>query len=250
MHTVLTIVVAAGSGIRMGSAVPKQFLPLDGEPIVMRTMRRLAEGVGRFLTGCSSDVNNVVENANARHPNHTLLLVLPPDAITRWEELCRQHHFQIPHQTVPGGKTRFHSVQNALRAASTDADVILVHDGVRPLVDDATIARVITTAAAHGTAVPVVPVIDSLRQLSPRGTESVAVDRSAYRAVQTPQGFRGAWLREAYEQPYDDTFTDDASVVERLGRGHIVLTDGSPWNLKITTPFDLVVAESWLHRAE
>lgn len=250
MHTVLTIVVAAGSGQRMGTAVPKQFLLLDGEPVVMRTMRRLAEGVGRFLTECSSGVNNVVENPRQPHPNHSMLLVLPPDAIHHWEELCRQYHFQIPHQTVPGGATRFHSVQNALRAAASDADVILVHDGVRPLVDDATLARVITTAAEHGTAVPVVPIIDSLRQLHPQGGESVAVDRSRYRAVQTPQGFCGEWLRAAYEQSYDETFTDDASVVERLGVGSVVLTDGSPQNLKITTPFDLTVVESWLRRTE
>lgn len=243
MHTILTIVVAAGSGTRMGTELPKQFLPVDGEPIVMRTLRRLSEGIERFLTGGSQNVDETVRNfMNVDNCVHKLVLVLPETYITLWRELCRKHEFSLPHDIVAGGQTRFHSVKNGL-AVSPEADIILVHDGVRPFVDDKVIADVIFAAQKHGAAVPVVPVVDSLRQLNGSGEWSVAVDRSAYRAVQTPQGFRGELLREAYARPYDGRFTDDASVVELSGLGKVVLTDGSPANIKITTPADMAVAQ-------
>lgn len=245
----------------MGGETPKQFLEIDGEPIVMRTVRRMDEGVKRFLTACSRDVDDTVSNApripqtidntgrNVHNYVHKIVLVLPEEHISLWETLCRRHDFRVPHEVATGGETRFHSVRNGLRT-EPEADIVLVHDGVRPLVDDRTIAEVIRTAERHGAAVPVVPVVDSLRRIDPSdpAAETEAVDRTAYRAVQTPQGFRGDWLRQAYAAPYDDRFTDDASVVERTGTGRVVLTEGSPSNLKITTPTDLAIAEIMLRR--
>ncbi|MDE5945185.1 MAG: 2-C-methyl-D-erythritol 4-phosphate cytidylyltransferase [Rikenella sp.] len=265
MHNILTIVVAGGSGRRMGGGVPKQFLELGGEPVVMRSLRRLAEGVERFLTLCSWGVDEEVDKSadpkNCKHPFvenvqcagwnvdnfvHKIVLVLPEAHLELWRELCERYDFRLPHTVAAGGESRFHSVRNGLRAVP-EADLVLVHDGVRPFVDDRTIAAVLEAAHRYGAAVPTVPVVDSLRRIDPCDpVRSEAVDRSAYRAVQTPQGFRGEWLRRAYAAPYDDRFTDDASVVELTGVGRVVLTDGDPANLKITTPTDLVWAETWL----
>ena len=243
MHMILTIVVAAGSGSRMGTALPKQFLSIGGEPIAMRTLRRLSEGVERYLTDCSQNVDGIVENPlNVDNSVHKLVLVLPESYIPLWRELCRKHGFDLPHMVVAGGDTRFQSVKNGL-GAFPEADIVLVHDGVRPFADDRMIAGVIGAAQKYGAAVPVVPVVDSLRRISDQEGKSVAVDRSDYRAVQTPQGFRGDLLREAYSMPYDARFTDDASVLEIAGLGTVVLTAGSAANIKITTPADLAVAE-------
>ena len=219
----------------------------------------------RFLTSCSWDVDESVNKSadpkgcehllstnaqraewNVNNSVHKIVLVLPENHIERWKELCERYDFRLPHTVVAGGESRFHSVRNGLRAVP-EADLVLVHDGVRPFVDDRTIAAVLEAARRYGAAVPTVPVVDSLRRLDPCDpVRSEAVDRSAYRAVQTPQGFRGDWLRRAYAAPYDDRFTDDASVVELTGVGRVVLTDGDPANLKITTPIDLVWAETWL----
>lgn len=245
MHTLLTIVVAAGSGSRMGAALPKQFLSIGGEPIVMRTLRRMAEGVERYLTACSQNVDGIVGNClNVDNCVHKLALVLPDVYIELWRELCEKHDFRLPHEVVPGGETRFHSVQNGL-AVAPDAEIILVHDGVRPFADDGVIAAVIAGAQKHGAAIPAVPVVDSLRRLTDAEERSVAVDRADFRAVQTPQGFRGDLLRAAYAVPYDERFTDDASVVEasELLPGGILLTAGNAANIKITTPADMAVAE-------
>lgn len=243
MHTILTIVVAAGSGTRMGTEIPKQFLTVDGEPIVMKTLRRMDEGVAKFLTGCSPDMDKTGGNLpNVDNHVHKLALVLPEAYIPYWRELCEKHRFGLTHTVVAGGETRFQSVKNGLAVAS-EADIVLVHDGVRPLADDGVIARVIRTAMMNGAAVPVVPVIDSLRRISGGDGHSVAVDRAEFRAVQTPQGFRGDLLREAYSVLYDERFTDDASVVELSGLGTVALTEGSPANIKITTPADLAVAQ-------
>lgn len=227
----------------MGAALPKQFLSIGGEPIVMRTLRRLSEGVEKYLTDCSQNVNGIVENVlTVNNCVHKLALVLPEAYIPLWRELCGKYDFRLSHEVVAGGETRFQSVKNGLAMAS-EADIVLVHDGVRPFVDDGVVAEVIAAAQKHGAAVPVVPVVDSLRRISDQKGESVAVDRSDYRAVQTPQGFRGNLLREAYSVPYDARFTDDASVVEMSGRGTVILTAGSAANIKITTPMDFSVAE-------
>ncbi|WP_294596595.1 2-C-methyl-D-erythritol 4-phosphate cytidylyltransferase [uncultured Rikenella sp.] len=235
MHIILTIVVAAGAGRRMGGEVPKQFLLLGGEPIVMRTLRRMALGVERALADCSQNVNGWV---------HKLVLVLPEAYIERWGELCREHRFEVPHGVVAGGETRFQSVRRGLEA-EPGAEVVLVHDGVRPFVSDGVIRGVIEGVRKHGAVVPVVSVVDSLRRIVPEGA-SVAVERGAYRAVQTPQGFRGALLREAYGRPEEERFTDDASVAEALGGVAIGLVEGDRRNIKITTGFDLAVAEKLL----
>lgn len=216
----------------MGSELPKQFLLLGNEPIVMRTLRRMTEGVERSLAACSPNVDKWV---------HKLVLVLPKAHIGLWKELCEKYGFDVPHEVVSGGATRFQSVRRGLKTVP-EAEIVLVHDGVRPFVSDSVIGAVIETARNEGAAAPMVPVVDSLRRLTAEG-ESVAVERSAYRAVQTPQGFAGTLLREAYGQPEEETFTDDASAVEALGRSSVAAVQGERENIKITTAFDLSVAE-------
>lgn len=235
MHKLLTIVVAAGSGLRMGKEIPKQFLLLDGEPIVMRTMRALHQAVEQSL-----DVNKFV---------HEMLILLPPDYIETWRDWCEKYRFEIPHQVAAGGKTRFESVRNGLKATD-DADYIWVHDGVRPFVNPAMTGRLIEAMRQHPAVIPAVPVIDSLRMLETNETGKVTtskpVDRSLFRAVQTPQVFRGDLLRKAYEACASEDpnrFTDDASVIEAATDVKITLTEGDPGNIKITTPFDLKLAE-------
>lgn len=244
MNTILTVIVAAGRGRRMGSEVPKQFLLLDKEPIVMRTIRRMAEAVEDYLMACSQNVNEIVDEAiSVNNYVHKIILLLPDDSIPLWDDLCREHDFRIPHRVVTGGDTRFQSVKNGL-AAEPEADIILVHDGVRPFANNTVVAGVIRAVAASGAAIPVVPMTDSLRQItSIIGDESTAVDRAAFRAVQTPQGFRGELLRRAYDTDYSERFTDDASVVESTTSISVILTKGDLSNIKITTPFDLKVAE-------
>ncbi len=205
------VVVAGGSGSRMGAEEPKQFRLLGGRPLLMESIERFAP-LGRVVA------------------------VLPADQIERWEALCRQYDFAVDHAVVSGGATRFESVRRGLEALP-DAEWILVHDGVRPLVRAEVIGRVLEAAREHGAAIPVVPVIDSLRT-----ADGTAADRSLYRAVQTPQGFRAEWLREAYRQPYREQFTDDASAVEQLGH-RVAMVEGSFDNPKITRPADLELAE-------
>ena len=164
-----------------------------------------------------------------------------------WRALCERHGFVVPHRVVPGGETRWHSVKNALDSIGdiADVDVIAVHDGVRPLATANLINRVLDAARRDGAAIPVVPLNDSVRQLDGDGG-SHALDRSSLRAVQTPQAFDARLLIEAYRQPFDPTFTDDASVVERYGH-QVTLVEGDPQNLKITRPMDLALAEYLLN---
>jgi len=214
------VIVAGGRGLRMGGEVPKQFLPVGGLPVLMRTL----------LTFHKAD----------EHMH--IILVLPVDQQEYWNQLCDKFSFKIPHQIVNGGETRFHSVKNGLAMIPSDADgVVGVHDGVRPFVSESVIRCCYETAYSTGTAVPVVPVVETIRQLLPEG-DTMTVDRTLYRLVQTPQAFRVALLKEAYQQPYEEKFTDDASVVESLGY-RINLVDGNRGNIKITTPSDMVYAE-------
>lgn len=210
------LVVAGGSGSRMQTCIPKQFLELCGQPILMRSIAIFA----------AEDIPVVV--------------VLPSEQIEYWEALCARYDFTLPHRIVEGGATRFHSVQRGL-SALPDAGLAAVHDGVRPLVSRPTIRRCFRTAAEWGCAVPVVPVVDSVREVS--GTTSHILDRSALRLIQTPQVFDIAQLKKAYEQEYASIFTDDASVFERAGYP-IRLTEGNTENIKITTPNDLAMAEA------
>ena len=224
----IAVIVAGGSGTRFGAQVPKQFLCLGGIPILMRTI----------------DVfHRALEDVE-----HEIFVTLPADQFGQWQQLCDQYSFDTQHHVVQGGETRWHSVKNALDSIgdANDVDVIAVHDGVRPLVTTELINRTLATARQHGSAIPVVMLNDSVRQVD--GETSHALDRSSLRAVQTPQAFDARLLIAAYGQPFDQTFTDDASVVERMGH-NVTLVDGDPQNLKITRPMDLALAEYLLNNA-
>ena len=214
--------------MRFGAEVPKQFLELGGKPVLMRTIETFASA----LEG----------------GDYGIIVTLPESQMQLWRDLCGKHGFAVPHHVVPGGETRWHSVKNALDSIGDPAivDVIAVHDGVRPLATDALIGRVLDAARRDGAAIPVVMLNDSVRQVT--GEASHALDRSSLRAVQTPQVFEARLLLEAYSQPYQPTFTDDASVVERAGH-RVTLVEGDPRNLKITRPMDLALAEYLLNNA-
>lgn len=215
------IILGGGRGLRMGGDVPKQFLPVGGVPVLMRTIRRFREYSGGLR----------------------IILVLPAGQQEYWRRLCAEYDFAENYRIADGGETRFHSVRNGLALVPDDASgVVAVHDGVRPFPAMEVIARCFETARRHGTAVPVTEVIETLRHV--RGDNSSAtVPRGEYRLVQTPQAFDIQLHKRAYRQPYNEGFTDDASVVEALGQG-ITLVDGNRENIKITTPFDLCMAEA------
>lgn len=210
------LIVAGGKGLRMGSELPKQFLPIDGKPVLMRTL----EAFYRFDAAID------------------LILVLPEEQQDYWKGLCEKHRFPVPHRIVSGGETRFHSVRNGLAFVS-GAGLVGVHDGVRPFVSQEVIRRCYEAAATKKAVIPVVDVVETLRQLTETGSHTV--DRSRYRLVQTPQVFDADLLKQAYEQDYTPFFTDDASVVEAMGTP-VCLVEGNRENIKITTPFDLKVA--------
>ena len=176
-------------------------------------------------------------------PDMHIIVVLPQGQHDYWHDLCRRHHLEGGFLTAPGGDTRFHSVLSGLNAIPADVSegLVGVHDGVRPFVSRDTLLRCYEEAACSGTAVPVTPVVETLRHVSPDG-ESMTVPRSDYRLVQTPQVFSLALLRQAYRQPYAPQFTDDASVVEALGE-RITLVEGNRENIKLTTPADLLLAK-------
>ncbi len=217
------IVVAGGKGMRMGGELPKQFLPIAGRPILMRTLERF----------CAVD------------SEIKMVLVLPQDQILLWQELCVEHHFVLPHQVVTGGETRFDSVKCGLKCVAQTA-VVAVHDGVRPFVSAEVIANAYAQAAVHGAVVPVLPVVDSLRCIdTPTQPAGRSVDRASYQLVQTPQVFRSNILHKAYDRPYMPEYTDDASVVEAAGFS-ITPIEGNRENIKITTPFDMTIARALL----
>lgn len=214
------IIVAGGSGTRMGSATPKQFLELLGQPILMHTLSKFQQAV----------------------PNGEIILALPKNEQDTWKQLCQKHAFAIPHTIVNGGETRFHSVQNALQGVKADG-LVVIHDGVRPLVSKEVILNCIKAAQKHGAAIPVLALQDSIRQKTETGSQ--VADRNQFVLVQTPQCFQSDLILKAYQQPYNNSFTDDASVVEQLGHS-IHLVDGNKENIKITTPTDLKVATTFL----
>ncbi|QDA59921.1 2-C-methyl-D-erythritol 4-phosphate cytidylyltransferase [Hymenobacter jejuensis] len=214
------ILVAGGSGTRMGADRPKQFMELLGEPVLLHTLRRFTESVLQV---------------------QQCVVVLPANQFTTWHQLCAQHGISIPHTVVAGGVTRWASVRNGLKFLSEPTEgIVAVHDGVRPLASTTIIENTYAAAAEHGAAIAAVAPKDSVRGLSKEG--SYAMDRSRLRLVQTPQCFELNLLRRAYELPELPTFTDDASVVEDLHTIHLVAGDYS--NIKITTPEDLVLAEA------
>lgn len=220
------IIVAGGKGLRMGSDIPKQFLPIGGKPVLMRTIERFRE--------YAKDLQ--------------IILVLPEAQQDYWQGLCNEYHFEVEYQLANGGQTRFHSVQNGLVLVPDDAQgVVGVHDGVRPFPSIDVIRRCYDTARTAKAVIPVIPVVETVRHLTECPTlceaASVTVPRDEYRLVQTPQTFDIQLLKAANRQPYNDGFTDDASVVESYGHT-ITLVEGNRENIKITTPYDIVVAEA------
>ena len=222
------IIVAGGKGLRMGGEVPKQFLPIgDGKPVLMHTLMAFK----RF------------------DPELSLIVVLPQEQVETWRTLCKKHHFDTLHTIALGGETRFHSVKNGLAMIPDQSDAVVgVHDGVRPFVSQEVLARCYALAEEKGAVIPVIPVVETIRKLAggehtiPSPQSSVTVPRDEYRLVQTPQVFEVSLLKRAYQQLYTDAFTDDASVVEAMGQ-QVWLTEGNRENIKLTTPFDLKVAE-------
>ena len=214
------IIVAGGKGLRMGSDIPKQFLPVGGKPVLMRTLERFRE----------------------YSPTLQIILVLPKAQQDYWHQLCEEYHFDIAYQLTDGGETRFHSVKNGLALLPEDDHAVVgVHDGVRPFVSAETIRRCYAAAAEGKAVVPVVPVVETIRQILPDGN-SITRPRGEYRLVQTPQTFPLTLLRQAYQQPFSEAFTDDASVVEALGKV-ITMVEGNKENIKLTTPEDIRLAE-------
>ena len=213
------IIVAGGKGLRMGSDIPKQFLSIGGKPVLMRTLERFRE--------YSADLQ--------------IILVLPKAQQDYWKQLCKEYDFKVEYLLTDGGETRFHSVQHGLALIPDDAEgVVGVHDGVRPFPSVEVIRNCYETAREKKAVIPVIPVVETVRQL--KDETSFTVPRNDYRLVQTPQCFDIQLLKAANQQQYNDGFTDDASVVEAFGMD-VTLVEGNRENIKITTPYDLKIAE-------
>jgi len=219
MHKTI-IIVAGGSGTRMNSEIPKQFLELNGFPVIMHTIK------------CFIHYD----------PNIEVRIVLPKNQVEFWKELCQKHNFAIDHSIMFGGEKRFDSVKNGLEGINRQS-LVAIHDAVRPLVSRNTISRCFEAAGKYGSAIPVINVHETIRKVE--NNISYTVDRNNYKLVQTPQVFKAELLLKAYQQPYSDKFTDDASVVESSGH-EITLVDGNRENIKITTPDDLIIANAFL----
>ena len=209
------IITAGGIGKRMGSDIPKQFIQVNGLPILMHTITKFYE------------FDNSIE----------IILVLPKDHIDYWNGLVSQFEFTIQHTVVVGGKERFFSIKNGLNEAN--GELIGVHDGVRPFVSLEVINSAFDSASKNKAAIPVVDLKESIRRVGGRITKSV--DRNQFKIVQTPQCFTSQVIKAAYLQSFSNAFTDDASVVEKMG-GQIHLVKGNDENIKITTPLDLKLA--------
>jgi len=209
--------MAGGKGLRMNAPLPKQFLEINGKPVIMHTI----EAFYNF------------------NPQISIIVVLPSDQIEFWQQLCKKHAFVIHHKIAQGGETRFQSVKNGLKLVDIPS-LVAVHDAVRPLVSPETIVRCFEKAEQSGAVIPVVELVDSIREVN--DDDSISVNREKYRMVQTPQVFDGEILLNAYQQEYNLLFTDDASVVESEGV-KIHLVDGNRENIKITTQMDLIFAE-------
>lgn len=211
------IIVAGGKGLRIGGELPKQFIPIGGKPILMHT----------------------IEAFYNYNKNIHIVLVLPASHRDYWAKLCVEYNFTIPHVITLGGKTRFHSVKNGLELVAEG--IVGVHDGARPFVSVNLIKNCYESAKESGAVIPVINPIDSLRQIT-EDSNSHIIDRSKIKAVQTPQIFNVDILKKAYETDFSPQFTDDASVVESSGvKVHLI--DGEVTNIKVTTPFDLQIAE-------
>ncbi|WP_347839115.1 2-C-methyl-D-erythritol 4-phosphate cytidylyltransferase [uncultured Draconibacterium sp.] len=214
------LIVAGGSGNRMNSSVPKQFLEIKGKPVLMFTFEA-------FLNF---------------DPQIEFVLVLPQSQVETWKKLCKKHAFYTNYKLAFGGENRFQSVRNGLELIKEEG-IVFIHDGVRPLVSAQTIRNCFNTAQKYGNALPVVAPAESVRHADKMGNK--AVDRSEYFLVQTPQTFTVNAIKQAYKSAPNEQFTDDASVLEFAGR-KIHLVDGNRENIKITWPQDLIVAQSFL----
>jgi 2-C-methyl-D-erythritol 4-phosphate cytidylyltransferase len=218
----IAIIVAGGSGKRMGTETPKQFLHIAGKPILLHTFMQFA---------AVSDVEIVV--------------VLPQEHISLWQTIINQFKVDIKHQVIAGGAERFYSVKNAIGSLMIENEALIaIHDGVRPFASKALIERCFKIAATYGNCVPAIALKDSLRKID--GEKSMIVNRDKYKLVQTPQVFKFTHLNAAYNQAFNTAFTDDASVLEAQ-KETIHLTEGEDINIKITSPSDLVFAEAILH---
>lgn len=214
------VIVAGGSGTRIGGAIPKQFMIVGGEPILARTINTFAEAL----------------------PAAEIVVVLPEAHIEFWKNLAAR--FEVaPHRTVAGGSERFHSVKAGISALREDTGLIAVHDGVRALVSKKLIIRTLQSAIEHGATIPTIAPVDSFRVATCEGSHPI--NRSSLRIVQTPQIFAADILRSAYQTEFDPSFTDDASVVEKAGV-KVALCEGERSNIKITTVEDIAIAEALL----
>ena len=213
------IIVAGGTGSRMHSQLPKQFIELAGRPILFHT----------------------IEAFNKFSPELTIILVMNKDFTQHWEELCRENSFQLKHILVEGGKTRFESVKNGLNAIQGQEGVVAIHDAVRPMINQIFIKRCYEVAKNKGTAIPYLDSTESLREIF--NDISKPIDRDKIKIIQTPQCFKVKIIKEAYNQKNSSSFTDDASVVDALGKAKINLIEGLKENIKITRPSDLNYAE-------
>ena len=217
------IIVAGGTGKRFDSKIPKQFLNIAGKPLLMHTI-------------------SVFYNYSKKIE---IFLVLPHKYFEFWENLCLENKFEINHRLVEGGSERFYSVKNALKFIP-DKSYVAIHDGVRPLVDQATILNCFSEVRKFGNAIPASIINDSIRQISKEG-KSIAIDRNKFRIIQTPQTFYSGKIKNAYLQGFDESFTDDASVLESMGE-EIHLIEGNPENIKVTRKYDLLFAEAFLKK--
>ncbi len=220
----VAVIVSGGIGSRMNSALPKQFIELHGKPLLMHTMEQF------------SKADSQIE----------LFLVLNVDHQDLWHKLIKQYNFQIPYSLVNGGRTRFHSVKNALKVLPKKC-LVAIHDAVRPLISTTTILKAFEAAENHPAVITAVPAKDSIRRV--HGEQSIAIPRDELFIVQTPQVFDSQILQKAYLQDFRNEFTDDASVVEKLGIP-IHLIEGEPENIKITFETDLLFAEMVLKKRE
>ena len=218
------VIVAGGKGVRMGSAVPKQFLPLNGHPILYHTIKAFADA----------------------YADMQLVLVLPQDQLSYAQMVLQSFPERIDITIVAGGETRYHSVQNGLKVVDENS-IVFVHDGVRPLVSTALIQRCYEQAIDKGSAIPAIPVADSMRILEDE--DSRPIDREQMRIIQTPQTFKAEVILPAFQQEYQVAFTDEATVVEAYG-DNVYLVDGEKRNIKVTTPEDMIVAEALLNARE
>ncbi len=213
------LIVAGGDGKRMGNSLPKQFLLLNGLPLLFHTFNSFT-----FL----KDIK--------------FTLVLNSNQVDYWKGLCSSTGFNISHNIAGGGPTRFHSVKSGLKNIPSES-LVLIHDAARPFVSNETITAVIDMATRKGNAVPAIEVIDSIREIN--GSYNKIIDRNKLRTIQTPQVFHSSLIKTAYDQAYNEAFTDDASVLESTGE-KINLVPGNIENIKISNPVDLVIGEGIL----